>query len=77
MEGLSALIALMEFVGGRVEKVSEDSVRKKEMEVEGDVKMAKINGITTIGTAVTAVGGTAMITKMILNHMENNKNTKK
>ena len=55
-----------EEIGKGIIKLSEDSVRKKEIETDGNVKVAKINGGAKVMTAGTIVAGSALTVTMIV-----------
>lgn len=55
-----------EEIGKGIVKLSEDSVRKKEIETDGNVKVAKINGGAKVMTAGTIVAGSALTVTMIV-----------
>lgn len=55
-----------EEIGKGIIKLSEDSVRKKEIETDGNVRVAKINGGAKVMTAGTIVAGSALTVTMIV-----------
>ena len=55
-----------EEIGKGIIKLSEDSVRKKEIEIDGNVRVAKINGGAKVMTAGTIVAGGALTVTMIV-----------
>lgn len=68
MENIIIEIAkeVYEEIGKGIIKLSEDSVRKKEIETDGNVKVAKINGGAKVMTAGTIVAGSALTVTMIV-----------
>ena len=55
-----------EEIGKGIIKLSGDSVRKKEIETDGNVKVAKINGGAKVMTAGTIVAGGVLTVTMII-----------
>lgn len=55
-----------EEIGKSINKLSENSVRKKEIETDGKVKVAKINGGAKLMTVGTIVAGGALTVTMIM-----------
>lgn len=68
MENIIMEIAkgVYEEIGKGIIKLSEDYVRKKEIETDGNVKVAKINGGAKVMTAGTIVAGSALTVTMIV-----------